>query len=103
VVWRIKPERHPVEELLKYINCLIEPQRKAFATACGTSESYLRKAISAKQQLGESLCIKIEMHSGGSVTIEMLRPDLAQTLRSAQYVKPTVALEKYIKDGEVAA
>lgn len=47
-----------------------------FADACGTSEGYLRKAISIHQQIGSDLCIKIERESGGAVKCEELRPDV---------------------------
>lgn len=47
-----------------------------FCDRCGTSEGYLRKAVSAGQKLGESLCINIERESRRAVTCEELRPDV---------------------------
>lgn len=45
-----------------------------FVTACGTTEGYLRKAISLRQQLGTGLCIELERESGGAVLCEELCP-----------------------------
>lgn len=65
-----------MKPLLKYINSLPVAEQQAFAAACGTSVGYLRKAISTKQPLGESLCINLERESGRTVTCEQLRPDV---------------------------
>lgn len=62
---------HP---LLEFLNALPAPERDSFASRCGTSVGYLRKAISAGQALGESLCINIERESQGLVSCEQLRP-----------------------------
>ena len=53
-------------------------QQEAFAENAGTSISYLRKAISIDQRIGEGLCIRIERASDGAVKVEDLRPDLAE-------------------------
>ena len=47
-----------------------------FATSCGTSEGYLRKAISTQQRLGAALCVNVERESSGTVRCEDLRPDV---------------------------
>lgn len=65
-----------MDKLLAYINSLPKSDRTRFCSACGTTERYLRKAISAKQRLGADLCIRIDRESHGSVTCEDLRPDV---------------------------
>lgn len=65
-----------MEKLLKFLNRLSKPERLVFCTACDTSERYLRKAVSINQQLGESLCIRIERESKRQVLCESLRPDV---------------------------
>lgn len=65
-----------MDELLKYINDLPSGERAAFATRCGTSEGYLRKAISKKQRLGETICINIERETAGAIACETLRSDV---------------------------
>jgi DNA-binding transcriptional regulator YdaS (Cro superfamily) len=65
-----------MDKLLAYLNGLDKAARPAFCTACGTTERYLRKAISAKQQLGAHLCINIDRESRGVVRCEDLRPDI---------------------------
>ncbi|MFM0324823.1 YdaS family helix-turn-helix protein, partial [Caballeronia glebae] len=51
-------------------------RQEEFARRCGTTVGYLRKAISAGQKLGESLCINIDCESGGAVRCEDLRADV---------------------------
>lgn len=65
-----------MEALRAYLNSLAPEQQKAFAERCDTSVGYLRKAISAGQNIAEKTCIAIERESGGSVTCEQLRPDV---------------------------
>jgi DNA-binding transcriptional regulator YdaS (Cro superfamily) len=64
-----------MEKLRTYLNSLGKVHRAQFVAACGTSEGYLRKAISTGQKLGGDLCISIDRESGGVVTCEDLRPD----------------------------
>jgi DNA-binding transcriptional regulator YdaS (Cro superfamily) len=64
-----------MDKLLTYLNGLDKAARTAFCSACGTTERYLRKAISAKQPLG-LLCINIDRESHGAVRCEDLRPDV---------------------------
>lgn len=61
--------------LIKYLNSLPAAERKAFCQRCSTSEGYLRKAASIGTLLREKLCALIELHSGGVVTRQELRPD----------------------------
>ena len=63
-----------MEKLLTYINSLSKQERLEFAKACGTSEGYLRKAVSSAQVLGTALCVAIERQSGGEVPRQDLRP-----------------------------
>jgi DNA-binding transcriptional regulator YdaS (Cro superfamily) len=77
--------------LTAYLNDLAVVDQQAFAQRCGTSLGYLRKAVSAGQKLGESLCISIDRESGGAVPCEALRPDVDWAyLRTggAPYVRP---------------
>lgn len=62
--------------LLSYLNSLAAPERIDFATRCGTSAGYLRKAISSGQRIGERIVINIERESAGAVRCEDLRPDV---------------------------
>lgn len=65
-----------MDTLKTYLNSLAPPEQQGFASRCGTSLGYLRKAISTGQRIGESLCINIERESAGAVTCEELRPDV---------------------------
>lgn len=64
-----------MDKLLKYLNSLPKDDRARFVLACGTSEAYLRKAVSAKQRFGTVLCIALERESKGAITCEELIPD----------------------------
>jgi len=65
-----------MKKLLAYLNALSPDDRKHLCDRLGTSEAYLRKAVSAGQKFGESLCIKIERESKRAVVCEDLRPDV---------------------------
>ena len=65
-----------MKKLLDYLNGLQKRERIAFAKACGTSEGYLRKAISIGQKLSSDLCIKLERESERLISCEDLRPDV---------------------------
>jgi DNA-binding transcriptional regulator YdaS (Cro superfamily) len=65
-----------MEKLLAFLNSLSPDEQETFANNCGTSVGYLRKAVSAKQRLGESTCINVERESKRKVTCEDLRPDV---------------------------
>lgn len=64
-----------MDKLLQYLNSLSKTARAAFCDACGTSEGYLRKAVSAKQLLAVPTCVRIENETGGRVGRKDLRPD----------------------------
>lgn len=65
-----------MKTLNEYIKTLDQAGKDDFCQRCGTTLGYIRKAISIKQRLGESLCINIERESGGAVKCEQLRPDV---------------------------
>ena len=65
-----------MKSLHAYLNQLPKEERQGFIQRCGTSESYLRKAISVGARIGENLCINIDRESGGAVRCEDLRPDV---------------------------
>lgn len=65
-----------MKTLHAYLNSLPKSVRSDFIRRCGTSEGYLRKAISKGQSLGESLCINLERESSAAVRCEELRPDV---------------------------
>lgn len=65
-----------MDKLLAFLNALGKPDRAAFCDACGTTERYLRKAVSVKQRIGADLCINIDRESKGGVRCEDLRPDI---------------------------
>lgn len=65
-----------MEPLRTYINSLHPAAQAEFAARCDTSIGYLRKAISTRQMLGESLAIRIERETKGAVRCEDLRPDV---------------------------
>ncbi len=64
-----------MEKLRSYLNALSIAMQREFANKCGTSIEYLRKAISAKQKLGEALSVQIEINSQGKVTRQDLHPN----------------------------
>ena len=65
-----------METLRTYLNSLSTIDQIDFCSRCKTTVSYLRKAMSIGQRLGESLCIDIERESRGVVRCEALRPDV---------------------------
>lgn len=65
-----------MEQLLAYLNSLPPDEQMEFARRCETSVGYLRKAVSIRQRIGEALCIRLELESGGVVRLEDLRPDV---------------------------
>jgi DNA-binding transcriptional regulator YdaS (Cro superfamily) len=65
-----------MESLRKFLNSLEPSEQVDFAARCETSVGYLRKAISTKQAIRESLAIDIERESGGKVRVESIRPDV---------------------------
>ncbi len=66
-----------MEKLRDFLNGLpTESAKVEFARQCGTTLSYLRKTISARQRLGPWLALRIERQSEGAVMGRDLRPDL---------------------------
>lgn len=64
-----------MRSLITYLNSLPPGERAALAARCKTTEGYLRKACSVGSVLREKLCAQLELHSGGKVTRQELRPD----------------------------
>lgn len=64
-----------MDKLLKFLNSLSKEAREAFASACGTSVGYLRKAVSSGQSLSAATCVAVERESKYQVTRKDLRPD----------------------------
>ena len=63
-----------MNKLLVYLNSLSGERQISFASSCGTTIGYLRKAISAQQTLGVTICVAIERESLNAVTRKDLRP-----------------------------
>lgn len=80
-----------MDTLKTYLNTLPVKEQIDLALRCGTTLSYLRKAISIKQRLGESLVIKIERETNGAVRCESLRDDVDWGyLRTSRPIHPSV-------------
>lgn len=65
-----------MKKLLDYLNSLPKDARASLCLACGTTEGYLRKAVSKGQNLGADLCIALERETGAVVQCEDLRADI---------------------------
>lgn len=65
-----------MDKLLGYINSLPADGQTAYATRCGTTVGYLRKACSKKQLLGVDLVARLSAESDRAVRPEDVRPDL---------------------------
>lgn len=63
-----------MNELRIYLNSLSLDEQRIFATQCGTTIGYLRKALSKNHDLGAALCVLIEKESDGAVTRKHLHP-----------------------------
>lgn len=72
-----------MEELRNYLNSLPVEQQKAYASGCGTSLGYLRKAISINQKIEAGLARRLDEHSGGQVKKQNIRPDVWPELVAA--------------------
>lgn len=65
----------PMNELRAFLNTLSQQEQREFSLRCGTTISYLRKAISKKSVLGAELCVRIEKESSNAVTRKHLVPN----------------------------
>lgn len=90
-----------MEKLLEYLKSLTKESRAQFAESCGTSEGYLRKAVSINQKLGSDLCILLERESGGVIKCEDLRPDVdwAYLRSTATPIDPSIAEAESARNG----
>ena len=64
-----------MEKLLNYLNAMAPADRDLFAGRCGTTQNYLRKAISTRQTFGPALCVQIERATAGEIRRADLRSD----------------------------
>lgn len=64
-----------MEKLRLYLNSLLTDEQREFATKCGSSIGYFRKAINTKEFLNPITCVNIEYFSSGAVTRKELRPN----------------------------
>ena len=64
-----------MEKLLNYLNALPAHERDLFAGRCGTTQNYMRKAISTGQTFGPALCVQIERATAGEIRRVDLRSD----------------------------
>jgi hypothetical protein len=65
-----------METLRTYLATLNPVEQAAYATACGTTIGYLRKALSVKPRLDGALVRTLDEKSGGAVSRYELRPDI---------------------------
>jgi len=84
------------QRLRALLNALSESERESFATRCGTTVGYLRKAISINQDLGPELSLMLETHTQDMVTVAELRPNFAVALERAGYVRASPAIRAYL-------
>ena len=64
-----------MEKLLNYLNAMAPADRDLFAGRCGTTQNYMRKAISTGQTFGPALCVQIERATKGEIRRADLRND----------------------------
>lgn len=64
-----------MNELRTFLNNLSLQEQRDFSKRCGTTLSYLRKAISKKSVLGTELCVSIERETEGVVNRKQLVPN----------------------------
>jgi hypothetical protein len=93
---QVAPRLVAHKRLLAFINAMSEIERERFAVRCGTTVGYLRKAVCVGQELGESLSVRIETHTQDAISVRELRPDLADALERAGYVRASPAIRAYI-------
>lgn len=65
-----------MENLRLYLNSLKTADQVAYATACGTTVNYLRKAICKGTAFDGALARLLDEHSNGRVSKAELRPDI---------------------------
>jgi hypothetical protein len=65
-----------METLRAYLKTLDPSEQDAYATRCGTSIGYLRKALSTKPKLDGATVRRLWDHSHGKVSRHELRGDI---------------------------
>ena len=63
-------------KLKDYLEGLTDPERRAFAKACGTTTNYLCQLKIKHRTPSPRLCLRLVRASGGVLTLEELRPDV---------------------------
>lgn len=61
-----------MDKLIAYLNNLPRAEQDDLAARCGTTVGYLRKARSAGQRLGDSICAAFERETRGQLRCEDL-------------------------------
>lgn len=62
--------------LLDFINDQAPDNQVDFARRCGTTIGYMRLIAYGKRRCGESLAINIDRETGGTISMQTLRPDV---------------------------
>ena len=65
-----------MDSLRTYLNGLSREDQDAYASRCGTTVNYLRKAMSTGQRLGAGLAVLLARESEGAVRLDSIRPDV---------------------------
>lgn len=76
-------------DLKTYLKQQGKPLGQSLGQAIGTSHLYIRQIANGHRQAGEMLALQIEKATCGAVSVEDLRPDFAELLRQAGYVRQT--------------
>ncbi|WP_345815325.1 hypothetical protein AAGS40_23405 [Paraburkholderia sp. PREW-6R] len=64
-----------MEKLKEFFSSLSIPERKQFASRCGTSVAFIRNVMYGQRVPGEKLCVKIERETDCRVLRQDLRAD----------------------------
>jgi DNA-binding transcriptional regulator YdaS (Cro superfamily) len=65
-----------MECIRTYLNSLPVAKQEQFASRCGTTLGYLRKALSTGEDIRESVVINMERESKGAIRCEEVRTDV---------------------------
>lgn len=79
-------------DLKTHLNSLNRRGKEQFALRLGTSVGFLAQIAYGHRRCSPDLAIAIERETGGAVTVADLRPEFAESLRAAGYVR--VAIEE---------
>jgi DNA-binding transcriptional regulator YdaS (Cro superfamily) len=73
--------------LKTYLRILSVDRREDFARHCNCTLQHLKFVAYGAKRCSPDLALAIERESGGAVTVADLRPEFAETLKSAGYVR----------------